>query len=36
MSFVARVSEGYEKVTGLKAEIYVCSAGNGAEEVGDF
>lgn len=31
--FRARVAERYEKVTGLKAEIYVCSAGNGAEEV---
>ena len=27
--FRARVSEGYERVTGLKAEIYVCSAGKG-------
>jgi len=31
--FRARVREEYERVTGLKAEIYVCSAGNGAEEV---
>jgi galactokinase len=31
--FCARVAEGYERVTGLKPEIYVCSAGNGAEEV---
>jgi galactokinase len=31
--FRVRVSEGYERVTGLKAEIYVCNAGNGAEEV---
>jgi len=32
--FRARVAEEYEQVTGLKPEIYVCSAGNGAEEVG--
>ena len=31
--FRARVAAGYEKVTKLKPEIYVCSAGNGAEEV---
>jgi len=31
--FRARVAEEYEQVTGLKPEIYVCSAGNGAEEV---
>jgi galactokinase len=31
--FRARVSEGYERVTGLKPEIYVTNAGNGAEEV---
>ncbi len=33
MSFVRSVSDEYERVTGLKAEIYVCSAGSGAEEV---
>src|SRR6185295_13169787 len=31
--FRARVAEGYERVTGLKPEIYIRSAGNGAEEV---
>ena len=31
--FRARVGEEYLRVTGLKPEIYVCSAGNGAEEV---
>src|SRR5690349_18197471 len=31
--FRARVAEGYERVTGLKPEIYVTNAGNGAEEV---
>ena len=31
--FRARVAEGYERVTKLKPEIYVCTAGNGAEEV---
>ena len=31
--FRALVAEGYEKGTGLKPEIYVRSAGNGAEEV---
>ena len=31
--FRARVSEKYEHVTGLKPEIYVTNAGNGAEEV---
>ena len=31
--FRARVSVEYERVTGLKPEIYVRSAGNGAEEV---
>jgi galactokinase len=31
--FRARVAEGYERVTGLKPEIYVCTAGNGAEEI---
>jgi len=31
--FRARVSEEYEQVTKLKAEIYVTNAGNGAEEV---
>jgi galactokinase len=31
--FRARVAEEYEQVTGLKPEIYVRSAGNGAEEV---
>ena len=32
--FRGRVAEGYEQATGLKAEIYVTNAGNGAEEVG--
>ena len=32
--FRAHVSDEYERVTGLKPEIYVRSAGNGAEEVG--
>src|ERR1051325_10492162 len=31
--FRARVAEGYERATGLKPEIYVTNAGNGAEEV---
>jgi len=31
--FRARVAEGYEQATKLKPEIYVRSAGNGAEEV---
>ena len=31
--FRKRVGEEYEKVTGLKPEIYVTNAGNGAEEV---
>jgi len=31
--FRARVAKGYEQVTGLKPEIYIRSAGNGAEEV---
>jgi galactokinase len=31
--FRARVAEGYERVTKIKPEIYVCSSGNGAEEV---
>jgi galactokinase len=31
--FRARVSEEYERTTGLKPEIYVTNAGNGAEEV---
>jgi len=31
--FRARVAEGYERVTGLKPEVYVTNAGNGAEEV---
>ena len=31
--FRARVSEGYERVTGLKPDVYVCSAANGAQEV---
>jgi galactokinase len=31
--FRARVAEGYERVTGLKPEIYVTNAANGAEEV---
>lgn len=33
--FRARVAKGYERVTGLKPEIYVRSAGNGAEEVSE-
>jgi galactokinase len=31
--FRARIAEGYERVTGLKPEVYVCSAANGAQEV---
>lgn len=31
--FRARVAEGYERVTGLKPDVFVCTAGNGAEEV---
>ncbi|HEU4833672.1 MAG TPA: galactokinase, partial [Pyrinomonadaceae bacterium] len=31
--FRERVAEEYERVTGLKPEIYVTNAGNGAEEV---
>ena len=31
--FRARVAESYEMVTKIKPEIYVCSAGNGAEEI---
>jgi galactokinase len=31
--FQARVPEGYEQVTKLKPEIYICTAANGAEEV---
>jgi galactokinase len=31
--FRARMAEGYERVTGLKPEVYVCSAANGAQEV---
>jgi galactokinase len=31
--FRARVAEGYERVTRLSPEIYICTAGNGAEEV---
>ena len=31
--FRARVAEQYERITGLKAEIYVTQAGDGAEEV---
>jgi galactokinase len=34
--FRARVSNEYERVTGLKPEIYVRSAGSGAEEVSEF
>ena len=34
--FRARVAEGYERETGLKPEIYVRSAGDGAEEVSQF
>ena len=32
--FRARVAKRYEEVTTLKPEIYICSAANGAEEVG--
>jgi len=32
-TFRERVAEGYENVTKLKPEIYICSASNGAEEV---
>jgi galactokinase len=31
--FRARVAEGYERVTGLKPEVYICSAADGAQEV---
>ena len=31
--FRTRVAEGYEQVTKLKPEIYICTAANGAEEV---
>jgi len=31
--FHTRVAEGYERATGLKPEIYVTNAGDGAEEV---
>jgi galactokinase len=31
--FRARVAEGYEQMMKRKPEIYICSAGNGAEEV---
>src|SRR4030095_5170629 len=31
--FHTRVAEGYEQVTKLKPEIYICTAANGAEEV---
>jgi len=31
--FGARVASEYEEATGLKPEIYICSAANGAEEV---
>ena len=31
--FRARMAEGYERVTKIKPEIYLCTAGNGAEEV---
>ncbi|HKG97916.1 MAG TPA: galactokinase [Pyrinomonadaceae bacterium] len=31
--FSKRVAEGYEQVTKLKPEIFICSASNGAEEV---
>ena len=30
--FRARVAESYERVTKIKPEIYICTAGNGAEE----
>lgn len=32
-AFTRVVAEGYEQVTGLKPEIYVCEASNGAEEI---
>lgn len=31
--FRARVVEGYERGTGLKPDVYVCTAANGAQEV---
>jgi galactokinase len=31
--FRARVAEGYERITAIKPEIYICTAGKGAEEV---
>lgn len=31
--FTAAIAEGYEQATGLKPEIYVCEASNGAEEI---
>jgi galactokinase len=31
--FRERVAEGYERVTGLKPEVYICSAADGAQEV---
>lgn len=33
-TFTRLVAEGYEQATGLKPEIYVCEASNGAEEIG--
>ena len=35
-AFRLRIAEGYEQVTKIKPEIYVCSAGNGAEEISEF
>jgi galactokinase len=32
-TFTSVVAEGYEQATGLKPEIYVCMASNGAEEI---
>jgi galactokinase len=31
--FRARLADGYERVTGLKPEVYICSAADGAQEV---
>lgn len=33
-TFTRAVAAGYEQATGLKPEIYVCEASNGAEEIG--
>ncbi|HEU4769989.1 MAG TPA: hypothetical protein VFS77_21665, partial [Pyrinomonadaceae bacterium] len=31
--FQRAVAEGYEQATGLKPEIYICEASNGAQEI---